>query len=81
MRELLAGALGLTVRFLKPAGLQVVVRRDGRFADVLLLKRSSKGDWDVVECPGLIAAVGRVVELQIPFTCLGVQAHGPWRSS
>jgi hypothetical protein len=53
MRELLVGALGLTVRFLKPGGLQVVLRRDGRFADVLLVKRSAKGDWDVVECAGL----------------------------
>jgi alpha-amylase/alpha-mannosidase (GH57 family) len=73
MRELLVGALGLTVRFLKPAGLQVVVRRDGKFADVLLVKRSSKGDWDVMDCPGLASAIGRVAEISIPFAALGVR--------
>ncbi len=71
MRELLVGALGLTIRFLKPAGLQVVVRRDGKFADVLLLRRSAKGDWDVADCPGLASAIGRVAEICVPFACLG----------
>jgi alpha-amylase/alpha-mannosidase (GH57 family) len=73
MRELLVGALGLTVRFLKPAGLQVVLRRDGKFADVLLVRRSAKGDWDVIDCPGLSSAIGRVAEIRIPFTCLGAR--------
>jgi alpha-amylase/alpha-mannosidase (GH57 family) len=74
MRELLVGALGLTVRFLKPAGLQVVLRRDGKFADVILVKRSTKGDWDVATCDGLGSAIGRVAELRVPFRCLGVQS-------
>src|SRR5215204_209689 len=75
IRELLVGALGLTVRFLKPAGLQIVLRRDGKFADVLLVRRSAKGDWDVADCPGLISAIGTVAEIRIPFTCLGVSRH------
>jgi alpha-amylase/alpha-mannosidase (GH57 family) len=75
MREVLVGTLGLTIRFLKPAGIQVVVRRDGKFADVLLVKRSAKGDWDVSDCPGLTSAIGRVAEIGIPFTCLGVSAE------
>jgi alpha-amylase/alpha-mannosidase (GH57 family) len=77
MRELLVGALGLTIRFLKPAGLQVVVRRDGRYADVLLVRRSAKGDWDVTDCPGVASAIGRVVEIRIPFACLGVRPQDP----
>ena len=72
MRELLVGALGLTVRFLKPAGLQIVLRRDGKFADVLLVRRSAKGDWDATDCPGLASAIGRVAEIGVPFACLGV---------
>ena len=72
MRELLVGALGLTVRFLKPAGLQIVLRRDGKFADVLLVRRSAKGDWDATDCPGLASAIGRVAEIGIPFACLAV---------
>jgi alpha-amylase/alpha-mannosidase (GH57 family) len=75
MRELLVGALGLTVRFLKPAGLQIVLRRDGRLADVLLVRRSAKGDWDVADCPGLASSIGRVAEIRIPFSCLGVTAQ------
>jgi hypothetical protein len=72
MRELLVGALGLTIRFLKPAGLQIVLRRDGKFADVLLVRRSAKGDWDATDCPGLASAIGRVAEIGVPFACLGV---------
>jgi len=77
MRDLLVGTLGLTVRFLKPAGVQVVLRRDGRMADVLMVKRSSKGDWDVVNCPGLTSAIGRVAELSVPFRCLNAKAQDP----
>jgi alpha-amylase/alpha-mannosidase (GH57 family) len=77
MHELLVGALGLTVRFLKPAGLQVVLRRDGKFADVLMLKRSPKGDWDLLECAGLASAINRVAELRVPFACLGVRPQEP----
>jgi len=73
MRELLVGALGLTIRFLKPAGLQIVLRRDGKFADVLLVRRSAKGDWDATDCPGLASAIGRVAEIGIPFACLGMR--------
>jgi alpha-amylase/alpha-mannosidase (GH57 family) len=77
MRELLVGALGLTIRFLKPAGLQMVLRRDGKFADVVLVRRSPKGDWDVTDCPGLASAIGRVAEIQLPFACLGVRPQDP----
>ena len=60
MRELLVGALGLTRAVPEaggPAGRRS--RRDGKFADVLLVKRSAKGDWDVIDCPGLASAIGR----------------------
>jgi alpha-amylase/alpha-mannosidase (GH57 family) len=75
MRDLLVGTLGLTFRFLKPAGVQVLLRRDGRIADVLMVKRTSKGDWDVVACADLTSAIGRVAEVAIPFRCLDVHAH------
>jgi len=75
MRELLVGALGLTIRFLKPAGLQVVLRRDGRLTDVLMVKRTAKGDWDVVSCADVSSAIGRVAEIAIPFRCLNAQPH------
>jgi alpha-amylase/alpha-mannosidase (GH57 family) len=71
MREMLVGALGLTIRFLKPAGLRIVMRRDGKSPDIFLVRRSAKGDSDIAECPGLASATGRVVEIQVPFACLG----------
>jgi len=77
MQELLVGALGLTVRFLKPAGVQVVLRRDGTVADIALVKRSPKGDWDVVDCGGLASAIGQVAELRVPVRCLGVRPKEP----
>jgi len=39
------------------------------------VKRSAKGDWDVVECAGLASAIGRVAELRVPFSCLGVRSN------
>ena len=77
MRDLLVGTWGLTFRFLKPAGIQVLLRRDGRLADVLMVRRTPKGDWDVVTCAELTSAIGRVAEVAIPFTCLSAQAHDP----
>jgi len=72
MRDLLAGGLGLTVRFLRPAGLQVVLRRNGAPGGVLLARRSSTGDSEIVDCPGLASAIGRVAEVRIPLEGLGV---------
>ncbi len=73
MRELLVGGLGLTIRFLKPAGLRIVMRRDGKSPDVLLVRRSVKGDWEIADCSGLASAIGRVAEIQVPFVCLGTR--------
>jgi alpha-amylase/alpha-mannosidase (GH57 family) len=75
MRDLLVGTLGLTFRFLKPTGIQVLLRRDGRIADVLMVRRTPKGDWDVVTCADLTSAIGRVAEVAIPLKCLNAQAH------
>jgi hypothetical protein len=77
MRDVLVGTLGLTFRFLKPAGIQVVLRRDGRLADVIMVKRTAKGDWDVVTCADLASAIGNVAEVAIPFRCLVVRARDP----
>jgi hypothetical protein len=54
-----------------------VLRRDGAFADVILVRRSTKGDWDVVDCPGLASAIGRVAEIRLPFACVGVRSQDP----
>jgi alpha-amylase/alpha-mannosidase (GH57 family) len=77
MREVLVGTFGLTLRFLKPAGIQILLRRDGPVADILMVKRTAKGDWDVVTCAGLDAAIGRVAEIGIPFRCLNGKPQDP----
>jgi alpha-amylase/alpha-mannosidase (GH57 family) len=77
MRDLLVGTFGLTLKFLKPSGIQVVVRRDGRLTDVLMVKRTAKGDWDVATCAGLASAIGRVAEVCVPFRCLSAKPGDP----
>ena len=68
MRDLLVG-LDLSVNFLQPAGIRVLVHVEGQ--RVTAVRRdavpSEPRDW-----PGLAVAVGRVVELQIPFGCLEI---------
>jgi hypothetical protein len=77
MSELLGGGLALTVRFIKPAGQRIVSwhGRDG--LEVRMQRRAGKGDWRFGECPGLLGAVGRVVELQVPFASLGAGTGDP----
>jgi hypothetical protein len=49
------------------------MRRDGKSPDVLLVRRSVKGDWEIADCSGLASAIGRVAEIQVPFVCLGTR--------
>jgi hypothetical protein len=83
MRDLLVGTFGLTLKFLKPSGIQVVVRRDGRLTDVLMVKRTPKGDWDVATCAGLASAIGRVAESAcrsgVSARSLATRSHSSWR--
>jgi alpha-amylase/alpha-mannosidase (GH57 family) len=76
MSELLSGALTLSVNFLKPAGarLEILPADGGGLKATLLERRESPVRR---ECDGLALAVGRVLELQLPFRCLGVQTHSP----
>jgi hypothetical protein len=73
VREMLAAGLGLALRFLSPAGLEVEVDRNNGGAPTL--HRKGDGDsWSTIAEPRLRAAVGRVAEFQIPFAVLGVKA-------
>jgi alpha-amylase/alpha-mannosidase (GH57 family) len=74
MRGLLARGVELRIRFLKPAGVRVVIAAAG--ADVRLEQRSDEAaDWRPRGCSGLAAAVDRILEVRIPFACLGVARH------
>ena len=77
MREVLDRSLDVSVNFLTPAGVRVVVRTDRDGTTARLVERGPSGKWDVLECPGIQVALGRVLELQIPFRCLDRKLHDP----
>ena len=72
MSELLAHGLEVSLNFLKPAGVRVGVRSGaGGTPEAVILERGGKGERLLpVSCLGLVVAVGRVMELRIPFDCL-----------
>jgi hypothetical protein len=78
MKEILAAQVELSVNFLKPSGVRLLVRADahGR-PSVTLVERSKTGSWDRRECTAIKAAVRAVLELEIPFRCLRVRTHDP----
>jgi alpha-amylase/alpha-mannosidase (GH57 family) len=78
MKDMLGEQVELSVNFLKPSGVRVLVRTDahGR-PSVTLVERSNTGSWDRRECTGMKAAVRAVLELEIPFRCLHVHTHDP----
>ena len=76
MHEVLAQGLELTIRFLKPSGLRVLIQLDAEGTpQAHVLSRSPEGVWESGRCVGALAAVGRVAEVQIPFSCLRIIAH------
>ncbi len=78
MRDVVGHGLELTINFLKPSGVRVLVSigSDGK-ASARLMERSKGGSWADGECAGLEVAVRSVVELAVPFQCLQVQTHDP----
>jgi hypothetical protein len=63
------------IQFLKPGGLQVVVHVQPHGVRVHLEERVSSARWQSREAPGLRAALGDILEVQIPFGALAVEAH------
>ena len=76
MRRLLEAEVEIRIKFLQPAGLQVVIEGRAAGAEVRFEERQAGGGWRALACPGLVAAVGRIVEVQIPFGCLGTGPDG-----
>jgi hypothetical protein len=77
MRALLASGLDLSVNFLKPAGVKVTVRNNQGAIDVRVLERAASGEWTPGEPAGVAAAVGQILELQVPFRRLSLDARAP----
>jgi alpha-amylase/alpha-mannosidase (GH57 family) len=78
MDTLLSGrGLDLSVNFLKPPGVKITVTMGESAPELRFVQRESSGGWVAVEAPGMQGAVRQVVELAVPFRCLGVHAHAP----
>jgi hypothetical protein len=75
MRRHLDAGVEFRVKFLKPAGVQAVVRLEGRTVAARVEERPAAGHWQPRRCDGVRAAAGEIVELQVPFACLGVSVH------
>jgi alpha-amylase/alpha-mannosidase (GH57 family) len=77
MTQILDAGLELRVNFLKPPGTRLVVGVEGEPGRARLIQRGAEGRPITIACPGVVAAVGQVAEVQVPFRCLGLSAHGP----
>ncbi|MBI4266192.1 MAG: hypothetical protein HY657_17595, partial [Acidobacteria bacterium] len=80
-RDLLQPGVGLSLNFVSPAGLRVELQcaATGGPLDVRLVERirMATAEPSVRDCPGLAAAAREVVEVRVPFRCLGVATHAP----
>jgi alpha-amylase/alpha-mannosidase (GH57 family) len=70
MRSVLEPDVEVRIKFLKPAGLQVVVQHRASDVRVRFEERQPGGGWQPRECAGIAAAAGTILEAQIPFRCL-----------
>jgi len=77
MAALLTPDLELSVKFLQPAGLKVVVARTAGGLSAALLSRKGDSGWVGREAPQLQVAVGQVLEARIPFASLGLAPRAP----
>jgi alpha-amylase/alpha-mannosidase (GH57 family) len=77
MSELLGAGLNLSLKFLKPQGVRVVVEPLADRIQARLMMRQGDGLWLPADRPGFSGAVGRVAEVRIPFGALGVRPPDP----
>jgi len=72
MTELLVQGLEVSLNFLKPAGVRVTIHRNDQGApEAHVLERGGTGERLLpVSCLGLSVALGRILEVRIPFGCL-----------
>jgi alpha-amylase/alpha-mannosidase (GH57 family) len=75
MDRLLGQGLSLTVNFLEPAGVRLLMQPSGGSSyEVGLLTMVSQHEPGSRGCPGAAVAIGKVLELRVPFDCLGLAA-------
>jgi len=72
MRDLISGGEQVSLNFLKPEGCRIVITGGdgGVRAQMTVVPRGAVGPTR--HCPDMKAAAGRLLELQVPFQCLGL---------
>ena len=72
VKDLMNAEQYLSLNFLKPAGCRIAVVVAGGEARAEMVDRPRVPGTRPRNCPDIKAAVGRFLELQVPFQCLGV---------
>jgi alpha-amylase/alpha-mannosidase (GH57 family) len=77
MRSVLAEGVELHVNFLKPPGFKVSLRAASGTPEVQVVERDAAGRWIPRDAPGVVASIGQVAEVRVPFRALGVPPRAP----
>jgi hypothetical protein len=72
---LLQTGIEIQIRFITPAGVRATVRAEAARLEVSLERQTHSGRWEADRCAGSSAAAASVLEVAVPFTCLGVRAR------
>ena len=73
MREMLARGCAVLLRFLKPAGLRISLADVRGRLETTVSRMSENKTWVPVPESGVLAAVGEVAELAVPFATMGAR--------
>ncbi len=71
MRDVVGNDEQLSLNFLKPEGCRIVVSGAGGVVRAQMTDRATEKNASSSRCPDIRVAAGRVLELQVPFRCLG----------
>ena len=66
MRTFLAPEVRIRLRFVNPAGVQIVLGAGGL---IRLERRETGGNWETLPCEGLAAVAGQILEVRVPVRC------------
>ena len=71
MIDVMSDGRELSLTFLTPAGCRATVGVEGGAPQARLVERATSGQPLARTCPDIQVAIGRVLELRLPFRCLG----------
>jgi hypothetical protein len=71
MRDIVTGEQHVSLKFLKPEGCRIVVAGGDGGVRAEITDRPRTAGAPARNCPDIKGAAGRLLELQVPFQCLG----------